>query len=276
MDILIHDVLFLVSAAAFLMAAGHFWRSRWLGQAPDAGAPMRPWERALVAVVIVVQGAALYLAIFDQGSMRFSFSLAVTAMCWIAAAAYWLESFRVRLEALQPLVLGVAGVASLLPVFFGRSHLLAHADSAGFRMHFIAAMLAYSLFALAALHAGFLNFAERRLHRRHLSRALNALPPLLALEDLLFRMVLAGFVLLTLAVGSGVFFSETIYGKPLSFDHKTIFAVISWLLFLALLIGRFRFGWRGKHAQRWLLTGFAALILAYVGSRFVSEAILHR
>lgn len=276
MIILIHDILFILAAGVYLVMAAHFWRSRWSGQAPDAGREMRAWERSLIALAIIAQGSALYLAVFDQGGMRFSFSLALATMCWLAAAAYWAENFRLRLEALQPLILGIAGASSMLPIVFAKSHLLAHAGNLGFRLHFIAAMLAYSLFALSALHAAFLNFAERQLHRRHVSRGLNGLPPILSLEDLLFRMILAGFVLLTIAVGSGVFFSEAIYEKPLSFDHKTLFALISWGVFAALLLGRWRFGWRGKRAQRWLLAGFIALILAYVGSRFVLEAILQR
>jgi ABC-type uncharacterized transport system permease subunit len=51
---------------------------------------------------------------------------------------------------------------------------------------------------------------------------------------------------------------------------------LSWLIFSALLIGRHRYGWRGRTALRWTLTGFGTLLLAYVGSRFVLEVILGR
>lgn len=277
MSILIHDLLFLTAAAVYLLAAGHFWQSRWRNPSPAPATPIQPWERAAIAIGLITQGIALFLVVFEQaGGMRFSFSLALSAMCWMAATAYWIEGFRLRLEALQPLVLLIAGLSCLAPVLFAKTYLLTHAGSLGFRMHFLAAMLAYSLFALAAAHAIFLNFAERQLHRRHLSRGLNALPPILALEELLFRMITAGFVLLTLTLGSGIFFSEIVYGKAMSLDHKTIFALTSWSVFAALLLGRWRLGWRGKLAQRWLLAGFLALILAYVGSRFVLEAILQR
>jgi ABC-type uncharacterized transport system permease subunit len=55
-----------------------------------------------------------------------------------------------------------------------------------------------------------------------------------------------------------------------------VFALISWFIFAALLAGRWRFGWRGRTAQRWLFVGFAALVLAYIGSRFVLEVLLGR
>jgi ABC-type uncharacterized transport system permease subunit len=62
-------------------------------------------------------------------------------------------------------------VCSLLPAFFPDQHLLANAGSALFRAHFVVAMLAYSLFTLAALHAVLMAVAEKRLHGARLSRA---------------------------------------------------------------------------------------------------------
>ena len=105
---------------------------------------------------------------------------------------------------------------------------------------------------------------------------LAGLPPLLAMESLLFRLIHIAFFLLSLTLASGILFSETLFGKPLSFNHKTLFAIISWLIFAALLVGRHMRGWRGRTALRWTLAGFAALLLAYVGSRFVLEVILGR
>jgi ABC-type uncharacterized transport system permease subunit len=83
-------------------------------------------------------------------------------------------------------------------------------------------------------------------------------------------------VLLTLTLATGVLFSEEIFGKALRFNHKTVFAILSWLIFGGLLVGRWRYGWRGRKALRWTLAGFVALLLAYVGSRFVLEVILGR
>ena len=41
-------------------------------------------------------------------------------------------------------------------------------------------------------------------------------------------------------------------------------------------MGRKVYGWRGRVALRWTLAGFTSVLLAYVGSRFVLEVILHR
>jgi ABC-type uncharacterized transport system permease subunit len=103
--------------------------------------------------------------------------------------------------------------------------------------------------------------------------------PLLTLERLTFRFVTAGFVLLSATLLAGVFFSETLYGPAVrawKWDHKTVFSVLAWLSFAVLLIGRARFGWRGRTAKRVLYAGAALLLLAYVGSRFVLEVVLGR
>ena len=117
---------------------------------------------------------------------------------------------------------------------------------------------------------------ERRLHDGTLTHVLQKLPPLLTMEALLFRIIWAGFILLTLTLASGVFFSEELFGKPAPVNHKTVFGFISWLIFGALLVGRHVYGWRGRKAVRWTLAGFLALVLAYIGSRFVLEVILGR
>mgnify|MGYP003512943343 CR=1 FL=1 len=103
-----------------------------------------------------------------------------------------------------------------------------------------------------------------------------AVPPLLEMEALLFRILFAAFVLLTLTVVTGVFFSEQLFGKPLTFTHKTAFGILSWLIFGLLLAGRHFWGWRGRRAVHWTLAGFTALLLAYVGSKVVLELVLQR
>ena len=115
-----------------------------------------------------------------------------------------------------------------------------------------------------------------RLHRGVADATTAELPPLLTLERFLFRFLGLGFILLTLTVLSGVFFSEEVFGKPLQFNHKTVFSIMAWLVFGGLLLGRQRYGWRGRVALRWILTGTTFLFLAYLGSKFVLEVLLHR
>jgi len=272
-EILLH----VLAAALYAGLALHFWRSRWRGPALDQPiAGLAGWERAWLLVALVAHGATLAQGIFPGAAMSFGVALALSLILWLAITLYWIESFYARMEGLQMLGLPLAAVCVLLPPILPGQHLLANADSPAFRAHFLIAMLAYSLFTLAALHAVLMAVAEKRLHRGRLTPLFAGLPPLLTMEALLFRLIHVAFVLLTLTLASGIMFSETLFGKALPFNHKTVFAILSWLIFAALLAGRHLRGWRGRIALRWTLAGFGTLLLAYIGSRFVLEVILGR
>ena len=252
--------------------AWHFWNTRWR-RAGRTG--LRGWERAAILVPLVVHGWLLYHGIFGK-ELRFGFAQALSVMMFIGVALYWVESLFYSVEGMQPLLLPLAAAAAPLPALFpGLASSGAHAQAAEFKLHLALAMIAYGLFVIALLHATLMALAERQLHRKG-GVAFPSLPPLLTLEALLFRMIGAAFVFLTLTLATGIAFSETLFGRALRFDHKTVFAVSSWAIFASLLAGRWRYGWRGRTALRWTFSGFVMLLLAYVGSRFVLEVLLGR
>ncbi len=276
-DILLHLAPHIAASLLYVALGFHFWHTRWHGsKKPLAPLPMQQWERAAIAATLVIHGMGVYEALFATGALRFSFSLAASLMLWLAVLIYWLESFQSRMDGMQPMVLPLAAISSILPAIFPNTHEIGHASTWGFKVHFLTAMLAYSLFTLSAVHALFMSFIEQKLHRKAINKHQTSLPSILAMESVLFRMIGAAFLLLTVTLISGLLFSEQIFGKALVFDHKTVFAFASWMIFAALLVGRHQYGWRGRIALRWTLAGFLVLILAYIGSRFVSEVVLGR
>jgi ABC-type uncharacterized transport system permease subunit len=256
------------------------------GARPSRASGMSSMGRALLFVALLVHGVLLHATIFPQNAMVFGFAFALSAMFWLGAGIYWIESFFFPLDGLRLLLLPLACVASIMPLLFGGVRVLSYAAAPMFKLHFLIANMAYGLFAVAALHAILMLMVEKRLQNmrggeRHasngwLSSWLDTLPPLLTLEKLLFRLIAAGFVLLTLTLLSGVAFNEQLVDRAFKLDHKTVFAILSWLMFGALLTARQVSGWRGRAALRWVLASFVALLLAYVGSRFVFEVLLHR
>jgi len=289
-DIVIHAV----TAAAYAALAWHFWNTRWRARPGGAAraAGLHPLERVAILVPLGLHGALLYLELFAPSELRFGFALALSSMLWLAVLFYWFESLFYNLDGMQPPALALAALAAPLPAIFPGRESGALGASFEFRLHLVMAVLAYSLFTIAMLHAVLMALVERRLHHGHSARGsagafgadgagmlggpLGALPPLLTLERLLFRMITVAFVLLTLTLITGIAFSETLFGRPLRFDHKTLFALLSWATFAVLLAGRHFYGWRGRTALRWTLSGFVMLLLAYVGSRFVLEVLLGR
>ena len=129
---------------------------------------------------------------------------------------------------------------------------------------------------VAALQALVLMGLEKRLRRRMLEPQESSVPPLLTLERFLFRLIAVGFLLLTLTLASGILFTEQLFGKALVLNHKSVFSVLGWLTFGGLLIGRWRYGWRGRVALRWIIAGTVFVFLAYLGSKFVLEVLLGR
>ncbi|MEN1959316.1 cytochrome c biogenesis protein CcsA [Luteimonas sp. MJ246] len=142
------------------------------------------------------------------------------------------------------------------------------------QLHAWLALLAYATLGVAALLAVMLWLQERALSRREIHGWLRALPPLVELETLLFRTIATGFVLLGATLLTGVLFVEDLLAQHLL--HKTVLSGLSWLVFGVLLMGRWRFGWRGRKAVHWTLAAMALLVLAFFGSKFVLELVLQR
>ena len=281
-DIVVH----LVAAAAYLGLAWHFWNTRWRPQARDARAApapgLRGWERLAILAPLALHGWLLYAQLYGTAELRFGFAQALSAMLWLTVAIYWVESLFFRLEGMQPLVLGAAALASLAPGWFaGRP--IPH-DTADFKIHLTLAIIAYSLFTIAIVHAALMAVADRFLHRTvkggdaagPLGGVLAGLPPLLTIEQMLFRLIAVAFVFLTVTLATGLTLSHDMFGKALRFNHETVFAVASWLTFAVLLWGRAVRGWRGRTALRWTIAGFVMVVLANIGTAFVLEVLLKR
>ncbi|SFP54141.1 ABC-type uncharacterized transport system, permease component [Nitrosomonas cryotolerans] len=275
---------YLTASLLYTLVGWYFWRNRWNiavspAKSQEGGVVAIVWERYAMLAPLVLHGITLYQSMLIGTGLSFGVGSAISSIVWLTAFIYWFSRFFNRLEGLQTLIASLAFVAAIavfLPLIFPSSRPLDNTELPAFKAHMLVAMMAYSLLTIAALHALLMTVVERHLHHPAPPSILTNLPPLLTMEKLLFRIIWAGFVLLTLTLLSGVVFSKEVFGQPLTFSHKTLFGFISWGVFAALLVGRQLYGWRGKIAARWTLAGFIALLLAYIGSKFVLEIVLNR
>lgn len=141
-------------------------------------------------------------------------------------------------------------------------------------LHILSSILAFSLLNIAALQALLLALQDQQLRSHHPKRLILALPPLQAMETLLFQMIGTGLFFLTVSLFSGFIFIEDLFAQHLV--HKTVLSMVAWIIFSGLLVGRVRYGWRGHTAIKWTLIGFVLLLLAYFGSKLVLELILKK
>jgi ABC-type uncharacterized transport system permease subunit len=268
-------LLYPLVVAAYLAAAWLEWRqlAQPVERVSPAAAAISRW---LPLAALAGHAILISSAVFTGSGLDLSLANALSAVAGLTALFAWLGAWSGALPGVAVIALPVAATAALLPVLFANPHRLSLSSEPWAALHIAVALAAYALLIVAALQALLLMSLERRLHHGLAAPGANAMPPLLTLERFLFRLVGVGYALLTLTLVSGIVFSEELFGKPLTLTHKTVFSVLGWLVFGGLLVGRHRYGWRGRIALRWILAGSVLLLLAYVGSKFVLEVILHR
>jgi ABC-type uncharacterized transport system permease subunit len=275
------SALYFSTAACWLALSAIAWRAAHRA-APASGAAPAPGgafrlEGVLLPVALVLHGMLVYTGVLADEGLNLGVSNSISLIVWLTVAIYWLASLAVPgLASIQGLWAPIALAAVLLQAFLPSHYVVHYGGDPLFTLHFAIAMLAYSLFIVATMHAVVMLAEQKWLHRGVMPPFLRSLPPLLEMEALLFRILFAAFVLLTLTVVSGVFFSEQLFNRPFQLTHKTVFGMLSWGIFATLLWGRYFRGWRGKRAVYLTLWGFAALLLAYLGSKFVLEIVLQR
>lgn len=203
---------------------------------------------------------------------HFGFAPALSITAWLMLTMYLIEQQLYPRMRAAGILAAMGAVAVLLAqVFPGTT--LTNEQSVWLPLHLALGVASYGLFAAAVVHAGLMTRAERRI--RNASEDGPGVP-LLTLERIMFRCVSAGFVLLTATLLVGWLFSEALYGHPWRLDHKTVLSLLAWAVFAVLLLGRARFGWRGRHATHMVYAGAIMLLLGYAGSRFVLEVLLER
>jgi ABC-type uncharacterized transport system permease subunit len=252
-------LLALAAAAAYAVSAAAFSR---LSATAARNALLLAW---------VLHAAVLVWGLWGDAP-RFGFAPALSMTAWLVLTMYAIErQLFPQLKARW--MLAVLGAAAIMLTLLFPGQPLQVAASAWLPLHLALGIACYGLFAAAVVHAWLMTRAER--HIRQAEDPQSGIP-LLTLERLTFRFVTAGFVLLTATLLAGWLFGEMLYGHAVRWDHKAIFSLLSWITFAALLLGRSRFGWRGRNAVRMLYAGAGLLLLAYVGSRFVMDVVLGR
>ncbi|GAB2717404.1 cytochrome C assembly family protein [Halomonas garicola] len=165
----------------------------------------------------------------------------------------------------------LAGVALVLAAGLP-SHGIQGDITSGILLHIVTSTLAFAVLAIAAAQAVLVGLQNQALRHHHIRGIVQSLPPLTTMERVLFELIWAGMVLLSISIVSGLIFIDNMFAQHLV--HKTVLSFVAWGVLAVLLTGRYRFGWRGMRAVKWTLWGCGFLLLAYFGSKFVLEILL--
>ena len=252
-------LLYALGAAAALAPAARPERLRWVG--------LFGWG-AWMAHATILGWRANHHGV----DLQFFSALSLVAAACVLALLVLMRWQ--RLQRLAAVVFPIAVVAVVSAALFDRAATGNEIDDWRIAAHALLALLAFATLAIAAVVAIQLGVQDHALRTHRLSRWFSGAPPLVQVEQLLFQLIGAGFLLLTLALVTGVLFVEDLMAQHLA--HKTVLSALAWAVFGVLLFGRMRFGWRGRRAVRFVLSGIVLLVLAYFGSKFVLELVLQR
>ena len=237
--------------------------------APEQRWPVRLLTGAwLLHAVVITASAGMVGA--ESESLRLGFSPVLSFTVWLVLLVYGIESRFVPVTSVRR-VMALCGAAAVLLAWAYPGEVRAVAASRWAPLHWVLGLTSYGLFGAAVLHALMLDAADQRMRTKKTGPPTALGMPLLKLERMTYRFVEAGFVVLTLALLIGL--AEPNWRWA---DRKTVLSLLGWGTFAALIVGRQWRGWRGRQATRWLYAGALLLLLAYVGSRFVTEVVLQR
>lgn len=259
-------ILALIAIALYLAAAAGLARPLLSGSPPLNRLSLG------VAGVAVVMHSAILLGM-HRGALDLHFFAALSLVAFVVSTLTLLVNLSRPVAALGVIVFPLTAILIAVDSFLAPPTWPQPIDWQ-IKLHVTVALVAFGVFSIAAVLAILLALQERALRHRQFGPWLRALPPLTLTETLLFRLITAGFLLLTLTLITGALFVENLFGQHLV--HKTILSIIAWLVFGTLLFGRWRYGWRGRQAVNLTLAGMALLLLALFGTKAVLELILHR
>ncbi len=224
-------------------------------------------------IASLLHSLVLTYSIIESGSLDFGLFATFSLCSNIASYALLFAYTKQPLEYIGILVFPVAASAVILNLGIDSPPGRLDALSWQLTVHISLSILAFAIVSISTAHALLIGIQQYYLHRRP-NRLMASLPPLQSSERLLFQVIGVGWVLLSLSILSGVFFINDIFAQHLA--HKTVFSILSWIVLAILLWGRIRFGWRGSTAVKFTLSGMLFLSLAYFGTKFVLEILLHR
>ncbi|MDR3418623.1 MAG: cytochrome c biogenesis protein CcsA [Nevskia sp.] len=256
-------ILSLIAAALYAAAA---WRALRKPQGDTLS------QRGLVPLALVLHATALLQQTTTHGALLIGVGVVASLLAWLSALMLWVFCLREPLQALGVVHYPFTALCALWPAVFGNVGSPIPLNDWRLGVHIVLSLFSAGLLTLAAIHALAIAILDRILHSPDNIALARRLPPLQTMEKLLFQLIFVGFFLLSLTLCSGLLIIPDLHGEHLA---QLLLTASAWVIFGVLLWGRLRYGWRGRTAIRWALSGYVMLVAAYFGSKLVLEQIFN-
>jgi ABC-type uncharacterized transport system permease subunit len=260
-------ILDLLCCGLYVLAAGTIVSGLFAHQGPK-----KTQALILASLALAVHAFILVDSMLIIPGQNMSILNVASLVGWLISATMLVASFKLPNTILLPVVYGFTALVVLLNPLMPDVHIMHYNINPALLIHIGFALLAYACLSIAFLYALQLAYINLRLKKKKASLLHSSLPPLMAVETILFKLLLVGTVLLTLSLISGFMFLENMFAKEQA--HKTVLSLMAWLIYGVILFGHAQFGWRGKPVITATIIGSILLTLSYFGSRFVREVIL--
>ncbi len=231
----------------------------------------RTMTGGLALLALVGHAVTLYPMTVTNSGINLGIFSAASLVAWLIAGLTVVATSRRALASLLVVIFPFAAIALGTSLLFSHPHVLPR-YSTGTALHVGLSLVAYAMFAVAALLGLYLAFAERRLKSHH--PVMRFLPPLSDMEQTMFQLTAIAFLTLSSGLLLGFISIDDISGQHLA--HKIVFSILAWITFAVLLAGRHLWHWRGRRAVHLVLGGFVLLALGFFGSKVALELILER
>lgn len=227
--------------------------------------------RFVLLIAVVAHGAQLSRIMLTPDGIDWGL-LASLSFSMLLMSVLLILSVRRLPQALCLLICPGAVVSILLTTFLDGQYVIKSHLGAALEAHIFLSFIAYALLALAFIQSMMFALQHYFLRRKLAMQLPRWLLPLQSMETLLFDWIRLGWFFLTASIVTGLIFVDNFMAQHLA--HKTFFSICAWLVFSALWLGRWRFGWQGVIAVKGTSIGFLLLVVGFFGSKFVLEVVL--
>ncbi|HLD16955.1 MAG TPA: cytochrome c biogenesis protein CcsA [Coxiellaceae bacterium] len=235
--------------------------------------PLRRWVLTLGCLGVLMHGALVHVIIDTASGQNLTLLNMVSFCLWVVALLIAMMSLFKPVEMNVIFIFPLAALGIVIDMLFP-GHFFVQTGSDPYELvHIFLSVSAVGVLIVAGFQALLYAMLERHLKHKHLTTFLKQFPPLQTQEQLLFQVIWIGFLLLTLVLITSVyFFHSMILSQPVILQ-KTLLTLTAWLVFVVLLIGRYFWGLRGRMAIYSTIGGVVLLVITYLGSQLVVEAI---
>lgn len=178
---------------------------------------------------------------------------------------------------LSPILMPYLVLLAVLATIWGHAParpLVGQAPPAWIVLHIAASVVTYVLLTLAAIAGAAVLIQEWALRHRRRYGLTRRLPSVADAERLELGLLAAAEAVLGLGILTGMGTEYFSRGTLLTFDHKTVFTIVAFIVIGVLLAAHYRVGLRGRRAARLVLVGYLLVTLGYPGVKFVTDVLL--